>query len=299
MRAESPSAPAVTALPRPFLKWAGGKQQLLPALRAATPSSFERYIEPFLGGGALFFALAQDGRIPTTPGAAVLADLNAELVTTYIEVRDDLDRLAGRLAELEAAYLPADAETRAAMFYATRDESPTSPLEVAARLFFLNKTCFNGLYRVNRSGRFNVPHGRYSRPRILDRPTLEAASAALCHVEVRIADFEAVCADARRGDFVYLDPPFHPLSPTSSFTAYTRDDFGREDQLRLKWLMDDLTERGVAVMLSNSPHPWLVGLYEADRGRYRVERVPARRAINARGAGRGAIDELLVTNDPR
>jgi DNA adenine methylase len=296
--AESPRVPAAAAS-RPFLKWAGGKQQLLPALRAAAPAHLERYIEPFLGGGALFFALAQDGRIPAGHGSAVLTDLNEELVTTYLEVRDHLEALAARLADLEAAYLEADAEARAAMFYATREEAPTAALEVAARFIFLNKTCFNGLYRVNRSGRFNVPHGRYARPRILDRPTLEAASAALRHADLRTVDFEAACADARRGDFVYLDPPFHPLSTTSNFTAYTRHDFGREDQLRLKWLIDDLTARGVSVMLSNSPHPWLVGLYESDRDRYRVERVPARRAINASGAGRGAIDELLVTNYAR
>ncbi|MEZ4502061.1 MAG: DNA adenine methylase [Dehalococcoidia bacterium] len=298
MRVESSRARSVAVLPRPFLKWAGGKQQLLPALRAAAPSRFERYIEPFLGGGALFFALAQEGRIPSEAGTALLTDLNEELVTTYVEVRDDLGQLAARLGELETAYLEADTEARASMFYAVRDETPATPLEVAARFIFLNKTCFNGLYRVNRSGRFNVPHGRYARPRILDRPTLEAASAALRDAELRTADFEATCAGARRGDFVYLDPPFHPLSTTSSFTAYTRADFGREDQLRLKWLIDELTERGVAVVLSNSPHPWLVGLYEADRDRYRIERIPARRAINAQGTGRGAIDELLVTNFP-
>ena len=290
-------APAHPAA-RPFLKWAGGKQQLLPSLTAAAPPHFGRYIEPFLGGGALFFALTHRGDLSPRGRRALLADLNAELITAYTAVRDDLPALVARLKASERAYLEADSEARAALFYRVREETPASPLEVAARLIFLNKTCFNGLYRVNRSGRFNVPHGRYARPRILDVAALEAASAALQGVELRDADFEAACAGASSGDFVYLDPPFHPLSPTSSFTAYTQANFGRDDQLRLKWLLDDLTARGVLVMLSNSPHPWLEGLYEADRGRYHLARVPARRAINARGSGRGAIDELLVTNYP-
>jgi DNA adenine methylase len=278
---------------RPFLKWAGGKRQLLPALLERTPQTIDTYYEPFIGGGALFFALAADPDL--APRRAVLNDMNHELVTTYTAVRDELDALCERLDGLSAEYLAADDEARAAYFYAVRDEHRSEAVEVAARLMFLNKTCFNGLYRVNRSGRFNVPHGRYKNPTILDRPNLEAVSRALQSTEITHGDFEAVAASAGPEDFVYFDPPFHPLSETASFTAYTEGAFGRPEQLRLKWHMDALRERGVPVMLSNSPHEWVVGAYEASR--YLVERTPARRAINSKGDRRGVIDELIVTSE--
>lgn len=286
-----PAAPAIAA--RPFLKWAGGKTQLLTALLERTPREIDTYYEPFIGGGALFFALAADPEF--APKRAVLNDMNHELVTTYTVVRDDLDELLARLELLAASYLEGDDEARAAYYYAVRDEQRSAPVEVAARLIFLNKTCFNGLYRVNRQGRFNVPHGRYKKPAILDRPNLEAASRALQNAEVVHGDFEAACKGAGPGDFVYFDPPFHPLSDTASFTAYTEGAFARPEQLRLRWLADTLRDRGVSVMLSNSPHEWIVGVYEG--ARYRVERTPARRAINSKGDGRGVIDELVVTTD--
>lgn len=283
--------PAVRA--RPFLKWAGGKTQLLPALIERAPRSIDTYYEPFMGGAALFFALAADPEI--APRRAVLNDMNPELVVTYTVVRDHLDDLLARLEVLATEYLEADDEARAAYYYAVREEQPSAPVETAARLIFLNKTCFNGLYRVNRQGRFNVPHGRYKKPNILDRANLEAASLALQNTEITYGDFEAACADAVPGDFVYFDPPFHPLSETASFTAYTEGVFGRDEQLRLKWLMDALRERGVPSMLSNSGHEWVVGAYEGSR--FLVERTPARRSINSKGDGRGSIDELVVTND--
>ena len=296
---------------RPFVKWAGGKTQILSALRDAAPHEVATYFEPFAGGGALFFALASDEL--RRPRRAVLNDLNPELMVAFRIVRDDPERLIEQLDILERRYLAADPEARKALYYAVREEQPEAPVEAAARMMFLNKTCFNGLYRVNRRGRFNVPHGRYRRPKILDVSTLLAASAALKDVELLCVDFEQACEEAAPGDLVYLDPPFYPLSATSSFTAYTEEAFGREDQLRLKWLIDDLTARGVDVMLSNSPHPWVVGLYEGSRYHihqereieeehepneefYDIARIPARRVINSRGDRRGAIDELLVTN---
>lgn len=284
--------PAVAAA-RPFLKWAGGKRQLLPALLERTPRSIDTYYEPFIGGGALFFALAADPEL--APGRAVLNDMNHELVTTYIAVRDDLDALCEQLERLSVEYLEGDDEARASYYYAVRDEQRSAAVEVAARLMFLNKTCFNGLYRVNRSGRFNVPHGRYKNPTILDRPNLEAASRALQSTEIVHGDFEAVAAAAGPDDFVYFDPPFEPLSDTASFTAYTEGAFGRPDQLRLRWHLDTLRERGVPVMMSNSPHEWVVGVYEG--AHYLVERTPARRAINSKGDRRGVIDELIVTSE--
>lgn len=278
---------------RPFLKWAGGKTQLLPALLERAPREIDTYYEPFIGGGALFFALMAEPEL--SPRRAVLNDMNGELVTTYTVVRDHLDDLLARLEVLSVEYLGADEEARAEYYYAVREDQPSAPIEVAARLVFLNKTCFNGLYRVNRRGQFNVPHGRYKKPTILDRPNLEAASRALQNAEVVHGDFEAICADAGPGDFVYFDPPFHPLSETASFTAYTEGAFKREDQLRLRWLMDSMRERGVSVMLSNSPHEWIVGVYEG--AKYLVERTPARRSINSKGDSRGVIDELVVTNE--
>ena len=292
------SAP-VEPTPHPFLKWAGGKGQLLPELLKRVPDGIQTYYEPFIGGGALFFALMAD---PTRrPHRAVLNDLNTDLITTYAVVRDAPEALADRLASLEARYLAEDAPGREASYYAVRAERPIarsgdrgSSIEVAARLVFLNRTCFNGLYRVNRRGEFNVPHGRYRAPRILDRPGLLAAAEALHDVELRRMDFAEACADAKRGDFVYFDPPFHPLSATSNFTSYTESAFGKAEQLRLKRVVDDLTRRKVPVLLSNSPHEWIRGGY--DFAGYETEVVQARRSINSRADGRGPIGELLVNN---
>jgi len=278
---------------RPFLKWAGGKSQLLPELVTRSPRRIATYYEPFLGGGALFFALAADP--DRAPRRAVLNDLNRELMTTYEVVRDAPEALIERLACLETEYFAAEEAARATLYYELRDRHGLhEPVEVAARLIFLNKTCYNGLFRVNRKGQFNVPFGRYKSPRILDREALLTASHALQDVELRCMDFEEACSDAGPEDFVYLDPPFHPLSATSSFTAYTERHFGRAEQLRLKRCIDRLTKRGAPVMLSNSPHPWVRGGYEF--AGYDVDEVQARRAINSRGDGRGPIGELVVTN---
>ena len=256
----------------------------------------------------MFFALAGDPEL--APKRAVLNDANRELVVVYEVVRDEVARLIARLEALSAPYLAAGPEERAELYYAERARTPDDRVDTAARFIFLNKTCFNGLYRVNRRGEFNVPHGRYLMPRILDTPALHAAAGALRNVEIHTGDFSAVTEEARAGDFVYFDPPFEPLSKTSSFTGYTEGAFSRHEQVRLKWVFDELTHRGVAAMLSNSPAEWLVGVYEGERAQlidgnvdrysgYHVERIPARRAINSRGDRRGVIDELIVTNYPR
>jgi DNA adenine methylase len=272
---------------------------MLVELEPRTPHAIGTYFEPFVGGGAMLFALLG---AEEPPAHAVINDRNEELMAAYEAVRDDVDALIERLSVLEQAYLAGDEEGRAAYFYAVREEQPdpADRLETAARLVFLNRTCFNGLYRVNRSGRFNVPHGRYRNPRIVDEAALRAASEALQATEFRAVDFEEACEPAVEGDFVYFDPPFYPLSETSSFTEYTQGAFLKAEQLRLRWLIDQLTERGVRVMLSNSPAEWIIGVYEgASRDEYRLEYIPARRPINARGDGRGPIDELLVTNYPQ
>jgi DNA adenine methylase len=276
----------------PFLKWAGGKGRLAPLIVERAPD-FRRYHEPFLGGGAVFFALRTAGKAT----AARLADGNAALIECYAAVRDEPAKLIDALGRLSDAYLSRDADGRAAFYYAQRARDPVDPVERAARLIFLNRTCFNGLYRLNASGRFNVPHGRYANPRILDEPGLRAASACLQGVELVAEDFESACAAAQPGDFVYLDPPYVPLSRTSSFTSYTSGDFGPAEQERLRDTFNDLTRRGVAAMLSNSEHPFVRELYEG-RG-YDLELVTMSRAINSVGTKRAPIPELVISNFAR
>lgn len=274
----------------PFLKWAGGKARLAPIVAARAPRAFGRYHEPFVGGGAVFFALAEEGRAR----AAVLSDANCELVECYAVVREAVTGLVVRLAELANAYTSRDPEGRRAFFYEQRAAAPGTPEARAARLIFLNRTCYNGLYRVNSRGEFNVPHGRYRNPRILDEAGLRAASHVLQRVELSCGDFETACNAADDGDFVYLDPPYQPLSPTASFTSYTAGDFGRADQERLRDAFEAMTRRGVAAMLSNSDHEAVRRLY--DGLGYNFEVVAMSRAINSVGSGRAPVPELLIDN---
>jgi DNA adenine methylase len=267
----------MTAPPRPFLKWAGGKGQLLGELRALVPAVRGRYFEPFLGGGALFFDLL--------PKKGVLSDVNAEIVECYATVRDHVGEL---VRALKCHHYDVE------HYYAVRDADPKklSPVERAARTIFLNKTGFNGLYRVNRSGKFNVPFGRYAKPLICDEKNLRACSAALAKVELVVSDFEQAASRAKRGDFVYFDPPYVPLSRTATFTAYAPGGFGAEEQTRLANLFDRLARRGVEVLLSNSDVPEIRELYRA----YRIEIVKAARSINSKGSRRGPVSEVLVTS---
>ncbi len=277
---------------RPFLKWAGGKGRLAPLIVARAPV-FRRYHEPFLGGGAVFFALCAAGKITS----ARLADANAALVECYTALRDEPARLIDALGLLSEAYLSRDTEGRTAFYYEQRAREPGDGVDRAARLIFLNRTCYNGLFRLNASGRFNVPHGRYANPRILDEPVLLAASACLQGVDFVAGDFATACGAAQPGDFVYLDPPYMPLSKTSSFTSYTSTDFGPGEQERLRDTFDDITRRGVAAMLSNSEHPFVRELYEGCG--YELELVTMSRAINSVGTKRARIPELLINNFTR
>lgn len=277
---------------RPFLKWAGGKGKLASRILADAPRSFARYHEPFLGAGAVFFAF--EAAHPAMP--ATLSDANVELIATFTAVRDRTDDVACRLAGLAERYRAADHETRAALYYAVRSESPTDAVEAAVRFIFLNKTCYNGLYRVNSRGGFNVPHGRYVRPRIVEPEALHEAAKALAKADLRVRDFDGACATAMPGDFVYLDPPYQPLSRTANFTGYTSADFGPADQERLRDAFDRLTQRRVAAILSNSDHPTIRDLYEG-RG-YSIEVVAMSRAINSRATARKPIAELLISNLP-
>lgn len=282
-RAEAPPPPS-PASTSPIIKWVGGKSKLLGELAARLPPRHERYFEPFAGGAALFFHLA--------PARAVLADRNADLIGMYQAVAADAPGMIRRLAIHRAAHDQAH-------YYEVRerwnDRSVSwSPIDRAATFVYLNRTCFNGLWRVNRSGAFNVPMGRYTNPRICDPDALAAAATVLRGAEVRCADYRAAVADAGRGDLVYFDPPYDPLTPTSSFTSYTGDGFGLEQQAELAELVRTLAARGCHVLLSNSDTPRVRALY---RG-LRIDRVRCPRAINSDAARRGDVDEVIVVAGP-
>ncbi len=269
-----------SAAPAPFLKWAGGKRQLLPRILALAPSRIDTYYEPFLGGGAVFFALAARGLFRR----AVLGDANRELIACYEAIRDDVD---GVIATLRSPRY----RNRRELYYRVRaqDSRALSKTERAARVIYLNRCGFNGLYRVNSKGQFNVPFGRYTRPKICDEPRLHAAARALAGVTLVCGDFESVVRGARPGDFVYLDPPYVPVSRTASFTAYAGA-FGTAEQERLATAMRALTRRGVAALLSNSDCGATRTLYEG----LDIESVRVRRSINSVPTARGSVGELLV-----
>lgn len=289
--------------PRPFLKWAGGKTQLLPALLARLPTDLEqglirRYVEPFVGSGAFFFGLHH--RYPALD--CCLIDANPDLTLVYRVVRDRVEELIVRLETIGEAYRAQDGTGRAALYYAVRDRFnavAADPVERAADLLFLNRIGYNGLYRTNASGEFNVPHGRYRNPRICRPELLRAASRALEGARIGAGDFSDAGRLVDDRTFVYLDPPYRPLSRTASFTAYSRQPFGDDEQRRLAAFVRALDERGARFMLSNSDprnadpgDDFFDALYEG----FVIERVPARRAINRDGAGRGTINELIIRN---
>jgi len=272
---------------KPFLKWVGGKTQLLPQITALMPASYNRYFEPFLGGGALFFALK--------PQSAVINDINKTLIHTYRTIKHDVEQLITDLQALETTYHALNHDARKAYFYERRDEfnSIDHPdHRKAVLMIFLNKTCFNGMYRENSKGKFNVPFGDYKQPKICDPDNLRAANRLLQGVEPLNTSYRQAVAEAQAGDFVYLDPPYHPLNATSSFTSYSIDNFSAQDQTDLRDLFKELDQRGCKVMLSNSSAEFIKESYKD----FRQESVLAARAINSKGSGRGKINELIVLN---
>ncbi len=269
----------------PFLKWAGGKTQLLHELENHIPT-FQNYFEPFLGGGALFFRLAAK----KANFRARLSDLNAELVNAYKVVKNDPDELIDWLARYETAY----AQDRRTFYYSLRNKAPNGVVQRAARLIALNKTCYNGLYRVNSAGAFNVPIGRYKNPSICNAVQLLNASTALRSTKAAIStsDYAAALSSAEKGDFVYLDPPFVPLSRTSNFVSYTQQGFTLDDQARLAKVFQMLHKKGCKVLLSNSDTPLARELYSG----FDQFRIRASRAISCKGESRTGYKELLVRN---
>ena len=275
--------------PKPFIKWAGGKRALLPELLRLMPESFNNYFEPFIGGGALFFELTRLGLL--NGKKAYLFDANDELINTYQTVKKHPKKLLGQLKEFQAKHSEE-------FYYATRamDREPnfkSLPTEVrAARFIYLNKTCFNGLWRVNSKGYHNVPSGKYKNPTIYDEGVIMAASAALQNVQIQNADFAKVLDFADKGDFVYFDPPYYPLTSTSSFTAYHENVFLDEEQKRLHGVFKELADSGISVMHSNSDTEFIKELYKG----YDIEFVEVNRFINSKSSGRGKIREIITRN---
>jgi len=268
----------------PFFKTAGGKRALLSELRRLMPAKFRVYHEPFVGGGALFFDLENDGRLGL--GAASLSDTNEELINAYKTIDSNIDALVSLLKK------PYCYRYEEECFYAVRALDPLllSTVERAARIIFLNRTCFNGLHRVNQKGQFNVPFGRYTNPTICDEENLRACSAALTGVTLRSCDFEEALSHTYKGDFAYLDPPYVPISKTSNFTAYGKDGFGEAHQRRLAAAFRKHAERGVLLMLSNSDAPLVWELYKG----FGITEVQASRNVNSKAAKRGKVTELVV-----
>lgn len=262
---------------QPFLKWAGGKTQLLNELIKRVPAKYNVYFEPFIGGGALYFAIA--------PDEAVIADINDDLVNAYLVVRDNPDELLEALSKYK---------NEKDFYYSVRsqDQNKLSEVERAARLIYMNRTCFNGLYRVNKSGQFNVPFANYKNPNFIQTDRILAASEVLQNTDVHKAGFDKVLAEAKAGDFIYLDPPYYPKDVYSDFKRYNKEQFHTNDHERLAELYNELTERGCLVMLSNSDTPFTRELYK----KWRVDTVYAKRLINRDASKRGEVTEIIVTN---
>ncbi|MEO7427161.1 MAG: DNA adenine methylase [Fibrobacteria bacterium] len=275
----------LTPLVQPFLKWAGGKRQLLPDIRnhLPDPKKYAGYYEPFIGGGAVLFDVQ--------PKKAVINDVNGEIINAYKVIRDHTDELISALRKHK---------NEAEYFYQLRefDRQPayakSSPVDRAARILFLNKTCYNGLFRVNSRGQFNVPFGKYKNPNIVNEAGLKGVGEYLRDADItfRNGDFGAALAGIKKNAFVYFDPPYHPLSDTSSFTGYTLQGFGEEEQIRLKKLCDRLDRLGCKFLLSNSYCDFVRELYKG----YKQIKLQASRNINSVGASRGKISEILVKN---
>jgi DNA adenine methylase len=297
---------------RPLLKWAGGKRQLLPALRRFYPRNFNRYWEPFLGSGAVFFDLYDRGLLDDR--TATLIDHNPDLIACYRAVRECPDEIVRELKRLARDHERRGSEAyydvrnnrfnaqRAALQRTANGRPLTYTPSLAAMFIYLNRTGYNGLFRLNAAGEFNVPAGRYANPRICDEENLMSVSAALGRNSITLEQcgFDAPLHSAGKGDFLYFDPPYAPLSKTARFTNYTAKGFGFEDQKRLRDVLITLATRGCHVVMSNSTAPEIAELYEASRdvsaAGLRCHRVPARRAINSKASARGAVAEFIITN---
>jgi DNA adenine methylase len=284
---------------KPFLKWAGGKTQLLDEIDARLPEELrtgeiDTYVEPFVGGGAVFFHIAKN--YPKIRHF-YLFDINEDIINCYNTIRNDASSIIAELRKLENRYLKGDESQRRAMYYRVRKEFNCDRLP--AKLIFLNKTCYNGLYRVNRSNEFNVPFGNYRNPTICDKENLDAVSTVLQNTEVITADFEEAERYLNNHCFVYLDPPYRPISATASFTSYAKGDFTEEDQIRLANFCERIRQKGARFLLSNSDpnnEDPKDNFFDRHYRRFTIATVKATRMINCKSSLRGQINELIITN---
>lgn len=274
-------------LVKPFVKWAGGKRQLMPEIIKYTPKNYKKFIEPFVGGGSVFMELQNS--------KTIINDFNYELINTYITIRDDLEEL---IIELEKH----EKNNCKEYFYELREWDRNGILEMktnverASRFIYLNKTCFNGLFRVNSHGQFNVPYGNYKKPNIVNKEVLLADSKFFNKPNIKILneDFEASVKSARRGDFIYFDPPYAPLNDSKNFVGYTLNGFGYKEQERLRDLFVALDKKGCYIMLSNSSSEAIHELYSDYKDTTQI--IGVNRNINSKGDGRGKVDEVLIMN---
>jgi DNA adenine methylase len=271
---------------RPFLKWVGGKKQLLPSLREYYPKEYGKYFEPFLGGGAVFYDLQ--------PKQALLNDINISLIGAYKDIKSQPQAVIKELRKLSKKYSLLSVDERKEFYYSIREKFniKTPSLLRTAYLIFLNKTCFNGMYRENSSGGFNVPFGTYKNPKILDEENILAVSSLLSKATLLSGSFKEAVKSAKKGDFIYFDPPYYPVTKTANFTSYNSNGFLEKEQEELRDLFVELDKKGCFVMLSNSYSDYISKLYKG----YEQNVVTANRAINSKGSGRGKVKEYLILN---
>ena len=289
---------------RPFIKWVGGKTQLLDEVRKSLPRDFASrqhvtYVEPFVGGGAVMFWILQ--AYPNIE-SAVINDINKELICTYHVIKESVEDLIVELARIQDDYIPLGAEDRKAYYMEKRarfNTKQTAPVETAALFIFLNRTCFNGLYRVNSKGEFNVPHGKYANPRICDADNLLACSFVLQRVEILCGDFAETGRYAGPDTLFYFDPPYKPITETSSFTSYSKEGFDDKEQLRLRDFCDQISKEKALFVASNSDPKDVnpkENFFDTIYQHFIIKRVSAARMINSDASGRGAISELMISN---
>ena len=274
--------------PKPFVKWVGGKRQLMQDLENNFPKQFSTYHEPFLGGGAVMFNL-----LTKKPQLSCnVSDFNSDLILAYVTIRDKLEKLIESLENHSKNYHKNSTE----YYYQVRKQEPKQQIEKVSRLLFLNKTCFNGLYRVNKKGQFNVPLGRYTNPNIVNKENLTAVSKILQSKKIKIScrDFEAVLGDAKKGDLVYFDPPYQPVSSTANFTSYTHRDFTEDDLERLAKLADQLHSKGCYVLLSNSNSKTVKDFFS--KKYWKISSINVNRAINSNAQKRTGHKEIIIKN---
>ncbi len=278
----------ILVTPKPFVKWAGGKRQLIPILHRNLPESFGTYYEPFLGGGALLFHILTD----KNGQKCSISDLNSDLVLAYTTIRDRIDALISSLKSHEKNYQ----KDSKSYYYSVRESNPRNEVEKTSRLIFLNRTCFNGLYRVNSKGKFNVPLGKYTNPNIVNEENLRAVSSILQtnRISIKCRDFESVLRDAKKGDLVYFDPPYQPVSSTANFTSYTTKDFTYDDLTRLAELCLKLDSKECHVLLSNSDSKEVSDIFA--KKPWKITRIEANRSINSNSKKRTGHFELLIKN---